>query len=371
MQSLLRNLDALLVTNPTNVRYLTGFIGAAENEREAYVLLTRDRTFLFTNALYREQAVRLKRVSPLGAKGLTFIEISREEPFAKKLAEVLKRPHPARQGEAFKRLRVGFEENDLTVAEYRKLTSVNLIPTKDKIEALRMIKREDEIENIRQAATLTDECFSFILEKIKPEVTESEIAWEIESFFRKRGAESAFSPIVAFGKHTSQPHYNCTRRSPASPQESALRKQDIALIDFGARVNGYGSDMTRVVFSGRPNDEWKRAYETVLAAQQTALEYLQRERSGATADRLARVVIRKAGFPPYPHSLGHGVGLAIHEAPRLSCKKPVSLTEGMVITIEPAIYIEGRYGIRIEDLILLKRTGAEIVSKSPKEIITL
>ncbi len=406
--TILQNLNALLVTNPTNIRYLTGFVGVSPEERESYVLLTQKFLYLFTSALYLELAKQLSNsqiipASPAGGQlsniPIRIIEISRENPLSKELANVL------REG---KIKRLGFEEVDLTVAEYRKLKqtlkNVTLVPTQNRIEEMRIIKREDEIANIRQAAKITDECFDWIIGKIKPGVTEAEIAWEIESFFRKQGTQNAFSPIVAFGMHTSQPHYSPAfyTRPGLARQGRALRKNNIVLLDFGARVNGYCSDMTRVVFVGKPNDEWINAYDTVLQAQSKATEYLASrpgleaitagtrpglERKGGAADRIARKVIIKAGFPAYPHSLGHGVGLSIHEQPRLSYKNlsamastvsPSAMSSGsncsaeplkpgMVITIEPGIYIEGRYGIRIEDLILLKTNGIEILSHTPKK----
>ena len=356
MQSLLSNIDALLITNPTNIRYLTGFVGAAPEEREAYILLTPNQTFLFTNALYLEQAKKTNA---------TVVEISRENSFAKKLAEILTGPGPVK--------RLGFEENDLTVAEYKKLKTelkgVTLVATQGRVEELRILKREDEIKNIRRAAKLTDQCFDVILSKIKPGVTEGEIAWEIEAFIRARGAQLAFSPIVAFGINSSQPHYQ--------PAESYKLKADsLVLIDFGIKVNGYCSDMTRMVFVGKPKDEWKRAYETVLEAQQAALNYFHLEGvkahlPGGKADLIARDVIEKAGFPAYPHSLGHGVGLDIHEAPRLTINKDVILKPGMVVTVEPAIYKEGSYGVRIEDLVLLKKDGIEVFTNTPKKRVIL
>ncbi len=386
MTVLLASLDALLITNPTNVRYLTGFVGAAPEEREGYVLLTKSQVYLFTNALYRNERTEILKRSHLAlpqGETLQGIEISREEPFAKKLADILKL---ASQGQALRSYRLGFEERDLTVAEHKKLkkelNGITLIPTQNRIEELRMIKREDEIENIRTAATITDQCFTYLAPLLKPRVTEREIAWEIESFIRSRGAELAFSPIVAFGKNTSKPHYNSNFTRPRLDglrfQGEALKSKDIILLDFGARVNGYCSDMTRVVFVGSPKDEWRRAYETVLAAQQKALEYLTGPRpvSGTKADMIARTVIGKAGFPVYPHSLGHGVGLDIHEAPRLTINPSTrsarsGLQPGMVVTIEPAIYKEGSYGVRLEDLVVLKEDGVEVLSKSEKGMITL
>ncbi len=369
------SIETLFITNPTNIRYITGFVGVGR-ERESYLLLAKDIVYLFTNSLYLEQARRLTR-------DLRIIEISRENPIAGELKRILRRLNPAKQGSTL--MKIGFEEADLTVAEYNKLKQelkgVTLVPTKNRIEKRRMIKREDEIENIRAAAKLTDQCFTFILSKLTPGVEEGEIAWEIESFFRECGATLAFSPIVGFGENTSQPHYLSSavpqRLNPAM-QGSTLMKTDIVLLDFGARVNGYCSDMTRVVFVGKPKDEWKRAYQTVLEAQQAALEYLRAQGralnsqlSGSTTDKIARQVIKKAGFPPYPHSLGHAVGLDIHEPPRLSVKKDETLKPGMVITVEPGVYVEGSFGIRIEDLVLITDNGITILSKSSKSMTIL
>lgn len=364
IQRVSKNLDALLITNPTNIRYLTGFVGAAPEERESYLLITNTQAFLFTNSLYIEQAKTLALLNCYivillkTKKTLEIVEISRENPIGKQLAIIVKQ---------LKIRKLGFEEKDLTVAELRKLEKelkgITLVPTSERIEKLRMIKREGEIENIRKAAKLTDQCFTSIFPKLTPGVEERKIAWEIEKFIKERGAELAFSPIVAFGKNTSQPHY--------VTGNSQLTTNNLILLDFGARINGYCSDMTRLVFIGNPRDEWKQAYAAVLRAQMQALEALLTKRSGAQLDRLARRAIKQAGFPVYPHSLGHSVGLAIHETPRLTVKKDTKLKAGMVFTIEPAVYKEGQYGIRIEDLILLKKNGIEILSKSPKGIIVL
>lgn len=331
----------LLVSNPTNIRYLTGFPSVAPEAREAYALITPKQTYLFTNSLYREQAKTL---------GFPVIEISRDNPLPKRLAEV------------FKGVTLGFEEANITVSEYNTLKKkFTLVPTRNRIEVKRMIKRPDEIENIRKAVKLTDACFRYITALLKPGVSESQIAWAIESFIRKHGGSLAFTPIIAFGTHTSQPHYQMS--------EGRLRKSDLLLLDFGARMNGYCADMTRVVFIGKPKQEWKQAYEVVLEAQKHALDaLLHGERSGANLDSLAKKTIEKAGFQPYSHSLGHAVGLDIHEAPRLTIKHDETLKPGMVLSIEPAIYVEGKFGIRIEDLVLIKKDGIEILSHSPKNL---
>lgn len=324
-----------LVTNPTNIRYLTGFVGV--EKRDAYLLLAKNKRYLFTNSLYIEAAKKLSNCQIIQSTNYP-IEI-------KKLG--------------IKKLE--FEEADLSVAEYNKLKKVirTLVPTKNRIEKLRMIKREDEIKNIKAAAKRTDQCFDYILGKLKPGVTEKEIVWEIQRFLE----DIAFSPIVAFGKNSSQPHY----RSGSDP----LKPQGLILLDFGARVNGYCADMTRVVFIGKPKNEWVKAYNAVLAAQRAVINELPKNVSGAKLDRLAKSIIKNSGFQPYSHSLGHNVGLDIHEGPRLTTKKDAVLKPGMVFTIEPGVYIEDQYGIRIEDLVLLKRDSIEILSKSPKEIITL
>ncbi len=375
----------VLITNPTNIRYLTGFVGVASEEREAYVLLLNNEAFLFTSGLYIEQAKSQLLhcyIATLLKKPVQLIEISREEPIANKLAEILKRSRLTSQGETLWDIRLGFEDDDLKVSEYntlrKNLRHITLIPTKNRIEKIRMIKRKDEIENIRKAARLTDECFEYIVGKLKTGVIEAEIAWEIEAFIRKNGAELAFSPIVAFGKHSSQPHYQIPQFSLKRSHLFRLQKRDIALLDFGARVNGYCSDMTRVVFVGKPKAEWLRAYKTVLQAQEAVLEYLRAQgralnsqRFGKKVDQLARAITKEAGYQTFPHSLGHGVGLAIHEAPRLTYKKNTALKPGMVITIEPGIYIEDQYGIRIEDLVLIKDQDIEIISKTPKKLTIL
>ena len=351
-------INALLITDPVNIRYLTGFVGAAPEEREAYCLLAQNNLFLFTNALYIEQAKNLKSQIPnLKSKKLQVIEISREDPLSKKL-QILTAELNIKT--------LGFEEINLSYAEYRKLIgelpNVKLVGTQNRIEARRQIKRDNEVAVIRKAAQITDACFGFILGKLKPGVTESEIAWEIESFCRRNGATSAFSPIAAFGKNSSMPHYG-------GENNAKLTNNQIVLLDFGARYDGYCSDMTRMVFVGKPNNEWKTAYAALLEAQQKALDLLAGgERSGAKLDEAARQILTKHNLPLYPHSLGHGVGLAIHESPRLSYKKDIALKSGMAITIEPGVYIEGQFGIRIEDLVYIGDNGMEILSQSPKTL---
>lgn len=387
---ILTGLDALLITQPLNIYYLTGFAGLAPDEREGYALVTKDATYLFTNPLYREKAAELVRSGQIAtrlpastelqrgeparqvrSKKIEFVEISRENPLANSIKKVLAALPLART------IKLGFEENNLTVAELRtlekELHNFSLIPTRDRVEELRKFKQPHEVESIKKACALTDDCFTFILKKLSPGVTESEIAWEIESYFKKQGAENSFPPIVAFGQNASQPHY-------ASSANCELHAADLVLLDFGAKVNGYCADMTRMAFVGEPKKEWETAYIALKTAQQLALNILKTNfdvskhrsnLSGAYLDRAVRDELKKFGYPPYPHSLGHAVGLAIHETPRLSVKRDEELKPGMVFSVEPGIYLPDEFGMRIEDLVLLTQNGIEILSKSTKEIIQL
>ena len=346
---LLKDLDAFFITNPTNIRYLTGFVGV--EDRDAYCLLTSKQIYLFTNSLYIEQAKKLPKIE--------LIEISREDPISTELSRLCGQLNINK---------LGFEEVNLTVAELAKLKSVldgvSLIPTKNRIEEIRQIKRPEEIINIKKACAITDASFDFIITKLKPGVTESEIAWEIETFLRNNHASSAFSPVVAFGKNSSQPHHQS--------DATVLTNNNLILLDFGAKYNGYCADMTRVVFIGKPKDEWIRAYDTVSEAQKIALDLLNSgTRNGAVIDCAAKEIIVEAGLPPYPHNLGHNIGLDAHEGPRLSVKKDEQLLAGMVFSIEPGVYLPGRYGIRIEDLVRLTDTGIQVLTRSPKAMITL
>ncbi len=348
----------LLITTPTNIRYLTGFTGAVPEEREAYVLWVKDQLYLFTNVLYVEEARQLKQIqdSRCMIQELKVVEISRENPLSKKLKEII---------EAEGITELDFEEDNLTVAELKKLKKelkkMKIIGIRGKIEELRILKQTDEIASMRIACELTDKAYDFTMNLLKPGVTEQEIAWEMEAFIRKNGGQLAFPSIVAFGANGSKPHY--------SGNAGVLQQNDMVLLDFGAKTNGYCADMTRMVFIGTPKKEWTDAYNTVLASQEKALSLLKSgTRNGATLDAAAKKVIAEAGLPPYPHSLGHGLGLDIHEAPRLSVKKDAEIKPGMVVTVEPGVYLEGQFGIRIEDTILIQDNTIELLTKTTKEI---
>lgn len=346
---------AFFITNPVSIRYLTGFTGASNTEREAYVLMIDEELYLFTSSLYTESARLHSSLLPV-----TVIEISARNPISRKLKERV---------DYHKIRTLAFEESNLTVRELtmlkRELSGIRFIPSNDVIENRRMVKRADEMEAIRKAAEYTDQCFTHVLRRIKPGVTEARLAWEIEGFLRYRAGGIAFDPIIAFNEHSSLPHYLNRGNDP-------LRSGSLVLLDFGARVNGYCADMTRVVFLGTPEPKWVRTYDATLKAHDTALALLAAgERNGSTLDAASQHVIRDAGFTPYTHSLGHAVGLEIHEAPRLSIHKEDHLVSDMAVTIEPGIYVEGSFGIRIEDLVRVRNKGIERLSNSPTQLTVL
>lgn len=358
---LLDGIDGLFVTNPTNIRYLTGFIGAAPTERESFVLVTNHAVYLFTYGLYREAAEALAKKHPLSATGapLSLVFLDKDLPIAIALKTLV---------ESRSLTRIGFEEKNCTVYELGRfrdhMPDVTFIPSGDRVESLRLHKRDEETALIRSAAKLTDACFAEIIPAIQPGVTEAILVSHIESFFRRHGAENAFAPIVAFGKNTALPHYGVSHVS-----QTKLREHDLVLLDFGAKVEGYAADMTRMVFVGTPKPEWLAAYTAVLAANQKALALLaDGERNGATLDAAAREIIAEANFPVYPHSLGHGVGLDVHESPRLTVARSALLEPDMVVTVEPGTYIAGEFGIRVEDLVLIQTNTTTLLSHSPKEI---
>jgi Xaa-Pro aminopeptidase len=275
--------------------------------------------------------------------------------------------------------KLGFERNDLSFGEYQKiaqkLTKIKLTPTENLVEDLRAQKEPKEIKNIEKAVQIADRCFSHLLEFLKPGLTEKEVADEIELFIRKQGAvDISFDPIVASGENSSLPHYIMSK-------SFRLKTNRLVLLDFGAKVEGYCSDMTRVISLGKATSEQKKIYQTVLAAQKKALEallyYFRVLKSKAPkkiparmVDKVTRDYLNRFKFKLI-HGLGHGVGLTEHEAPRLGPTSKDILKEGMVFSIEPGVYLSKRYGIRIEDLVVMEKTGPRVLTQSTKEIIEI
>ena len=335
--------DALVVSGAVNIAYLTGYSNFSRHEREAYLFVTGANALLFTDGRYIE-AVR--NILPKGIRVFPHTELYKRIKSSK-----LKR--------------IGVEHN-FTLAElkrFKKETGLNFVLTKPLVEQLRAVKDEDEIKNIRAACRLTDKTFETIPLLVKIGVTEREIAWKIEKFIKENGGELAFDTIVAFGPNAAIPHHKTSNKK-------LTNKDQFVLLDFGAKVNGYCSDMTRTLLTKSSSDRAKKMYETVRMAQQKAIGFI----SGTGSDTEAKAAAKAAndyivlqGFEEIPHGLGHGIGLEVHEAPRLSPKSKDKLVRNNVFTIEPGIYIPGFGGVRIEDDFLFS-DKLERLTKSPQEL---
>ncbi|MBI2194302.1 MAG: aminopeptidase P family protein [Planctomycetes bacterium] len=338
--------DAFLVSKPPNVRYVTGFSAP----KDGRVLLCRRHGILFTDARYSIQA-REESTLPVSIwKGR-----DRWTCVANHLRKL-----------GISRLAV--ETDALTVPEWRHLRNLlpcRLRPVSAWVDELRQVKRSDEIAHMSRAAALNDRAFQHILPSLRPGVTERDLALELEWFLRTNGDfQIAFEVIVASGPNGARPH--------ASPTLRKFQYRDLITLDFGSRCEGYASDITRTVAIGKPPRRLRSIYQTVLRSQTHGLETLRPGIQARDVDRAVRHLIRKAGLGPYfTHSLGHGVGLEIHEPPRLSTSSREVLQAGMIVTCEPGIYVPEIGGVRIEDLVLITKTGHERLSQSPKELLCL
>ncbi|MGB8955200.1 MAG: Xaa-Pro peptidase family protein [Tumebacillaceae bacterium] len=340
-----RGLEALLVTRPENRRYLSGFTGSS-----GYLLVTQDEAIFLTDSRYAEQA---KAQCP-HCRIVMFknpLDSLREELAHKKVREL------------------GFEQENVTYAQYQQyreaFSDVQLEPTAGLVEELRAIKDESELAILRKAAQIADDAFAHIRGFLRPGIRELDVALELEFFMRKAGAaSSAFDIIVASGKRSSLPHGRAS--------EKLLETGDFVTLDFGAYYQGYNSDITRTVALGQPNDKLREIYEIVLEAQTHAVGNIKPGLTGKQADALARDIIDAKGYAEeFGHTLGHGIGLAVHEAPSLSKRNDAVLRPGMVVTVEPGIYVADFGGVRIEDDIVITETGNEVLTKSPKELIII
>lgn len=341
-----RNLEAVLLTNSYNRRYMTGFTGSA-----GFVLITADRQVLITDFRYVTQASRQ-------AVGYEIVEHG-PKPIVT-VRELL---------EKLKVNRLGFEQDDVTYGTYRsfaeELGSIELTPTSSLVERLRMFKEPAEIAVMQEAADLADRTFSHILSYLKPGVTEREIALEMEVFIRKNGAtSSSFETIVASGERSALPHGVASDRK--------LGNNEFVKLDFGALYNGYCSDITRTVGLGQLTEKHKEIYAIVLEAQLNVLDKLKPGMTGKEGDALARDIIKKAGYgDAFGHGTGHSLGLEIHENPRLSPLCDTVLEPGMTMTVEPGIYIPGFGGVRIEDDVVITENGVQILTHSNKQLFMI
>ena len=337
------DLQGLIISNPVNIKYLTNI------DAEGILLLTRKENIYITDGRYIEHV----------HSTLTLFD----EIIVYDIHDVSKDDY-----ENFFMFceNVGFEEHYVTYAQYkefvRKYKIHNLVETEKMIEKQRMIKDEDEVHNIQKACEITDNCFSYILTYIKPGMTEKQIADEIEEYYKQRTDGLSFETIVASGENSSMPH--------AVPTDRKIQEKDIITIDMGCKVNGYCSDMTRTFFVGEVPEEVKKVYDLVLKNQvQTQEEF----KDGANTRLLSKMVENDFKLNGYDliHSLGHGVGMEIHEPPYINSKSDVQLKKNMIVTNEPGIYIPGKFGVRIEDTVQITKFGCISLTKSEKNYIVI
>lgn len=338
-------LDALLVTNPYNRRYVTGFTGSAG----VAVVSAEDAVFI-TDFRYTEQAAEQVKGFRIVKHDKTIIE------------EV------ANQVEQMKIKTLGFEKDNVSFGTYELYNDevdAELKAVSGIIEKLRMVKSAEEIEVLKQAAKIADDAFAHICTFIKPGVTELEVSNELEMFMRKQGAaSSSFDIIVASGERGALPH--------GVASEKVIQSGEMVTLDFGALYNGYISDITRTVAVGEPSEKMREIYEVTLAAQELALEKIKPGMTGIEADAIARDYIKSKGYgEAFGHSTGHGIGLEVHEGPGLSFRSETVLEPNMAVTVEPGIYLPGIGGVRIEDDILITEDGNVRLTHSPKELIIL
>lgn len=344
------HLDAILVSSPTNIRYLTGYEGFSEHEHDAYLLITKNKNIIFTSTLYSE-AIRLTLPE------FTLFETNQQNSFYQNLKTILEKE---------KCETLGFEDTDLTVAEFLKIQKYakECIPTS--LHAIRSTKTNEEITLIEQACSIGDQALSLLLPQIKLGLSELQVARILELRIKELDGDLSFPTIVAFGKNAAVPHHHT--------DQTTLNKNDIILLDFGVRYKGYCSDMTRTVFFGEAENEQSKAYDAVLASQTKAVEYISSQLSqnkpckASLVDKAARDYLISTGFSSIPHSLGHGIGLQVHESPSLSPKSEDILEEGMVFSIEPGIYLSEKFGIRIEDLYTINNKQLIQLTKSSSEL---
>ena len=326
-------LDAVLISSVANITYLTGYANFSEKEREAYLILGKDFQYIITDGRYTNA-------------------VKEQVPHF----ELFERSYQTPTEQLFKKLKnqikiLGIEEDNLTVSELKKIKKHFKKTTHFKLS--RSIKNDDEIKKIEKACQIGDLAFEYILKQIKIGVTEKETANKLEGFIKGQGGEFSFSAIVAFGKNSAISHHQTG--------QTKLEKGQIILIDFGVKFENYCSDMTRTVFFRQPSKKQQEMYKVVYEAQKKAVGFINSKKQvkAADVDKVVRDYIMSKGYPNLPHSLGHGIGLEVHEQPYISPKSKEVLNEGMVFSIEPGIYIATFGGVRIEDLYTIEKTNVK------------
>ena len=341
-----RELDAILISTPVNRRYLSGFTGSS-----GYLLVTPQRQILFTDSRYTEQA---------GKQSPQF-EVIQMKAGLGWLLDALKETGARR---------VGFESDNMTVASYNRaldaikedgdLSGTSLIATSGITDELRVFKDKEELAQLQKAIDASDRAMEMVCPTIEAGMTEKEVAWRMEVAMREFGTDNiSFDTIVATGPNGAMAHHR--------PGDRVIQTGEPIVIDMGAQVDGYCSDITRTVVVGEPDEMFHKIYNIVLGAQLTAIHTVRPGLTGEECDALSRDVISEAGYGDnFGHSLGHGVGLAVHENPRVGPRADNVLERDMVFTVEPGIYLTGWGGVRIEDIVILGEDGATVLSKAGK-----
>jgi Xaa-Pro aminopeptidase len=335
-----RELDQLFVSDLTNVRYLTGFTGT-----NGACLVSPDELVFFTDFRYTERAA-----DEVGD------EWDRPEAERELVPQIVGRMSG----------RVGFEDAHLSVRQLARLEAaasedVELMPAGDLVEQLRAVKEPEELKRIAAAAKLADDVYRWAIDRGLVGRTEREVARACEARMRELGAEPSFPPIVAAGENGALPH--------AEPGDREIKAGELVVFDMGAELDGYCSDCTRTFATGELNGEAKEVYELVLRAQEAALEAVRKGASGKEVDAVSRKLISEAGHGDhFGHGTGHGVGLEVHEGPRLATTSEDELAEGNVVTVEPGVYLPGQFGVRIEDLVVVTSNGQRDLSGMPKKL---
>ena len=337
-----KNLDAIIITSPENLCYFSGFTGG-----EGLLVLTSEKKYIIVDGRYTIQAKVQTKDFEVIQYSVSPYKIIADMGFGK----------------------IGFEDKTISYNSYKTMTGtmsgVKAIGVSDELNEYRKVKNEEECKNIRRAEHIGDMAFEHILPFVKPGITEREIALELEYFMKKQGASAlSFDTIVAVGERSALPHANLT--------DTKVESGKVVLMDYGCVYNGYCSDMTRTVAVGCADDKTKNIYDTVLKAQLSAIDKIKAGVANKDVDKAARDIIAHAGYgETFTHSLGHGVGLEIHENPNLSPRSEDVLKKGNIVTVEPGIYVEGFCGVRIEDLVLVTEDGCENFTHSPKDFIIL
>jgi Xaa-Pro aminopeptidase len=342
-QIIVNDVDGVLITDPLNRRYLSGFSGSA-----GWLLVTADRALLAVDFRYYERAA---------AEAPAWEQVQTTTTYPAAVVEMVDMTGVER---------LGIESDHLTVAQYKELgdalPEVTLVPLAKLVLSMRAIKDDAELQTISAAVACADAAFAHLCQVIRPGMSEANVSWELESYMRQHGATATSFPIiVGSGPNGAMPH--------ATASDRVLAAGEPIVMDFGARVDGYCSDITRTICLARADERYLEVWQLVLKAQQNVVQGLRPGMTGQQADALAREVFDRSGQGEYfGHGLGHGVGLAIHEDPRMGrLAEDVILQPGMVVTVEPGLYYPGWGGVRIEDMVVLREDGAKVLTQSVKE----